>query len=217
MARRERLHPLDVSPLARLIVSLVVGALVGVVVATLVPTESGVGAVLTGWAATCIVFVLAVWLAVAPMGPEDTQTHATREEPTRRGASLVVLVGSLGSLAGVIALLSGTGGRKALEVVAVIVSVIGSWAAVHTIFALRYARLYYSDAVGGIDFHQDGNPQYTDFAYVAMTVGATFAIADTDLESSVMRRTALWHSLLSFGLGTVVIGLTVNIVAGLSQ
>jgi len=212
MARRERLHPLDVSPLARLIVSLVVGG----VVAALITSGSWVGAVLTGWAATCVVFVLLVWFAVAPMGPEDTQTHATREEPTRRGASLVVLVGSVVSLAGVVELLSGPGHRDGLVVFAVLVSVVGSWAAVHTIFALRYARLYYSDPVGGIDFHQDGNPQYTDFAYVAMTVGATFAIADTDLASSVMRRTALWHSLLSFGLGTVVIGLTVNIVAGLS-
>jgi uncharacterized membrane protein len=212
MARRERLHRLDISPLARLLVSLVVG---GIVAAT-VTSQSWVGAALSGWAATCFAFVVLVWAAVGRMGSEDTQTHATREEPTRAGASLVVLVGSLASLAGVIALLSGTGGRKALVTIAVLASVVGSWAAVHTVFALRYARLYYTDPVGGIEFHQEKHPEYTDFAYVAVTVGATFAIADTDLGSSVLRRTALWHSLLSYGLGTVVVGLTVNIVAGLS-
>jgi uncharacterized membrane protein len=212
MARRGRLHRLDISPLARLLVSLVVGA----VVAATVTSEGWVGALLLGWAATCFVFVALVWTALSRMGPEDTQTHATREEPTRAGANLVVLLGSLVSLAAVIVLLSGTGGRKGIVVLAVLAGVAGSWAAVHTVFALRYARLYYTDPVGGIDFHQEEEPEYSDFAYVAVTVGSTFAIADTDLGSSAMRRTALWHSMVSFLLGTVVIGLTVNIVAGLS-
>ena len=63
-------------------------------------------------------------------------------------------------------------------------SVVASWAAIHTVFALRYARMYLTDGAGGIDFHQDEPPRYTDFAYVAVTVGMSFAISDTDLGSS---------------------------------
>ncbi len=49
-----------------------------------------------------------------------------------------------------------------------------AWAAVHTVFTTRYARLYYSGSDGGIDFNQDDPPQYSDFAYLAFTIGMTF-------------------------------------------
>jgi len=45
---------------------------------------------------------------------------------------------------------------------------------------LRYAELYYGTdgkagaAVGGIDFNQEGPPQYTDFAYLATRAGEDF-------------------------------------------
>ena len=59
------------------------------------------------------------------------------------------------------------------------VSVILSWALVNTVFALKYARLYYVDEDGGLDFKNDQPPAYSDFAYVAFTVGMTFATPET--------------------------------------
>ena len=60
-------------------------------------------------------------------------------------------------------------------------SVIAAWLAVHSVYMLRYARLYYADPVGGISFHADDEPDYRDFAYVALTIGMTFQVSDTDL------------------------------------
>jgi uncharacterized membrane protein len=43
-----------------------------------------------------------------------------------------------------------------------LLSVAVSWLTVHTIFTLRYALLYYSDPVGGVDFNSDERPCYRD-------------------------------------------------------
>jgi len=200
-----------VAPVARL----GVGVLAGVAVALVVRWTSPVVAVLAGWATTAVLFCLATWAVVGPMDPDQTAAHAVREEPTRTGAHLVVVVGAVVSLAGVTVVLVGPDDGKALPTLAVVASVVASWAAIHTVFALRYARMYFGGTPGGIDFHQDEPPRYTDFAYVAVTIGMSFAISDTDLESSAFRRTALAHALLSYMFGTVIIALVVSLVGGL--
>jgi uncharacterized membrane protein len=80
---------------------------------------------------------------------------------------------------------------------------------------LRYARLYYADPVGGVDFNEDVRPDFSDFAYLAFTIGMTYQVSDTDLTNRRIRRTALRHALLSFLFGTVIVAMTINIVAGL--
>lgn len=201
----------DVSPLVRLGVA----AVVGVVVGLLFGWSSALSAVLAGWATAAAVNVAWTWLTLAPMGPDETAAHATREEPTRAGAHLVVALAAALSLVGVGAVLIGADEHSALVLGSALGTVVASWAAVHTIFALRYARMFCSPPLGGIDFHQKDPPRYTDFAYVAFTVGMSFAISDTDLASSAFRRTALVQALMSYVFGTVVVALLVNLVAGL--
>jgi uncharacterized membrane protein len=60
-----------------------------------------------------------------------------------------------------------SGGSKAAYILIGVVSVALSWAALHTVFRLKYARLYYSGKKGGIDFNEDADPDYFDFAYLA--------------------------------------------------
>jgi uncharacterized membrane protein len=93
-------------------------------------------------------------------------------------------------------------------------SVVLGWLSVHSVYLLRYARLYYSAPVGGIDFHEDV-PDYLDFAYLALTIGMTFQVSDTDLVSRKVRHTAIHHALLSYLYGTVIVAITINVVAGL--
>jgi uncharacterized membrane protein len=92
-----------------------------------------------------------------------------------------------------------------------------SWTLVHTVFTLKYARLYYSGQVGGIDFNQDDAPQYSDFAYLAFTIGMTFQVSDTNIESKQIRRTALRRAWFSFPLGAVIIAASINLVSGLAK
>jgi len=92
-----------------------------------------------------------------------------------------------------------------------------SWTLVHTVFTLKYARLYYCGTPGGIDFNDTGAPDYHDFAYLAFTIGMTFQVSDTNLQSKQVRRTVLRQAWLSFPLVTVIIATSINLVAGLAK
>jgi uncharacterized membrane protein len=98
-----------------------------------------------------------------------------------------------------------------------VISVAGAWAVLHTTFTLKYARAYYGDHVGGINFNQDEPPAYRDFAYLSFTLGMTFQVSDTNIETSPIRALALRHALLSYLFGAVIIAVTINLLAGLSN
>lgn len=205
---------LDSPPGARIGAALLVGLLLG----WLLSWNSVAAAVLGGWAGAGLVFVAWTALVIVPMGPEETSEHAVREEPTRGVANLIVLLAALASLAAVaVTLVGGVLGNGDVTMAAVLAAVIVSWACVHTVFALHYARAYYTAPAGGIDFHQTEPPRYTDFTYLAITVGMSFAVSDTDLRSSTMRRVAQVHALLAYLFGTVVVALLINLVAGLAN
>ena len=172
-----------------------------------------------GWIATAIVYLAWTWVTVGRMDPKATASHATREDPTRGATDLLVIAASLASLVGVGYLLAaGTGKGTDADVAAAvgIGSVAAAWLVVHTVFTLRYARLFYLDGAGGIDFNQgDDLPAYVDFAYLAFTIGMTYQVSDTDLKTRSIRATALRQALLSFVLGAIILATTINLVAGL--
>jgi len=98
-----------------------------------------------------------------------------------------------------------------------VLSVAVSWLVLHTLFTLRYALLYYTGNNGGIDFNQKAAPRYTDFAYLAFTIGMTFQVSDTDLSTHTIRATALRHALLAYLFGSLILAATVNLVASLAS
>ena len=131
-----------------------------------------------------------------------------------------MLGAAVASLAAVVEGLLRAGTKDAVGVATVVLGVlvvILSWALVNTVFALKYARRYYSGGDGGIDFGQEEPPTYSDFAYVAFTVGMSFAVPDTQIVDTSIRKVGLGHALLSYLFGTVVIAVAVNLVTNLGQ
>lgn len=173
-----------------------------------------------GWDVTAVIFTGSVWSGIWPMSADKTAKRATREDPSRATRDLLTLCASVASLGAVAVVLveahSVQGRDKALLATLGLVSIAVSWLTVHTIFTLRYAVLYYAEPVGGVGFHMDELPSYRDFAYLAMTIGMTFQVSDTDLKSTAMRATALRHALLSYLFGSLILAAAVNLVAGLS-
>lgn len=111
----------------------------------------------------------------------------------------------------------GDGGTQLGGAALVLAGVALSWMLVQTLFTLRYAEHYYGgQSEGGVSFNQDEPPQYTDFAYLATSIGMTYQVSDTSLENPRIRREALKHSLLSYLFGTVILAATVNLVLGLA-
>jgi len=178
---------------------------------------------LIAWDVAAVAYLVVTWAHIARLDPAETAADAKREDPTRAGADLGMVIAALASLVAVgYVIVVGKGGNSRqfdLDVGLSVVSVVASWALVHTIYALRYARLYYADesAPGGIDNHQQEPPRFTDFAYLAFTVGMTFQVSDTELTSSQFRAMVLRHALLAYLFGTVIIALTINLVASLSR
>ncbi|MBU5424499.1 DUF1345 domain-containing protein [Cellulomonas hominis] len=160
-----------------------------------------------------------VWRLSWPRDGRGTKQLA-EEEGRTRATDASVLVAAVASLVAVVEGLVRAGSRDPSGVVTVVLcvlTVVLSWALVNTVFALKYARLYYTGGDGGIDFGQAEAPAYSDFAYLAFTVGMSFGVADTQLVTTPIRKVGLGHALLSYLFGTVVIAVAVNLVTNLGQ
>jgi uncharacterized membrane protein len=208
----------EVSARTELLVSGSIGAVAGVAVAAIGSPQF---AALIGWDVAALAYLASVWLKIARLGQQETARLAERVDPTRATADVLVLSAASASLLAVAAILARVG---ALDTTAQLgrfllglASVVLSWAVVHTIFTLRYARMYYTGEDGGVDFNEREQPCYTDFAYLAFTIGMTFQVSDTDLQTKEFRRVALGHALLSFVFGTGILATTINLVASLSS
>jgi uncharacterized membrane protein len=171
-------------------------------------------ATLLGWATISAVMVVWVWLIILRLDAAQTAEHAGRKDPSAGWTHVLLLCASVASLAAVafvFARAGGTGTSLVALVALGVASIALSWTLVHTMFTLHYARLYYSDPGGGIDFNQEQPPCYHDFAYVAFTVGMTFQVSDTDLRTPAIRHTALRHALLSYLFGSIILAGTINL------
>ena len=165
-----------------------------------------------------LVFVVWVWVTVWNADAMATARIARAEDASRAAAEAVLLSAGAASLVAVAFTLGEAGDAGAPERGLLTALALGSvalaWTSVHTVFVLRYARLYYSPPKGGIDFHGE-TPDYRDFAYLALTIGMTFQVSDTDLAGKPVRRLALQHALLSYVFGTGIVAITVSSVAAL--
>jgi uncharacterized membrane protein len=200
----------------RLLICLGAGLLVaGIALAADLPEV----AVLAGWVVASTSLLVWVWRISWPLDSGGTKRLA-EEEASTRVTDTVVLGAAVASLGAVVEALVRSGTTDAVGVLSVVLGVmvvILSWALVNTVFALKFARLYYSGGDGGIDFQQQERPSYSDFAYLAFTVGMSFAVSDTSLVDTQIRKIGLGHALMSYLFGTVVIAVAVNLVTNLGQ
>jgi len=101
-----------------------------------------------------------------------------------------------------------------------------SWLFVHVIFALHYAHEYYApdptededyeDGLrGGLRFPGGQDPDYWDFLHFSAIIGVASQTADIEFTSRTQRRIGTVHCLVSFVFNTVVLALTINLLAGL--
>jgi uncharacterized membrane protein len=198
-----------------------ISALIGIVI--LIITGSIISwklAPLLAWDAAALIFVSWIWISVWRLNGKLTSQHSLREDPSRAVSDVAVLFGSVASLAAVGVVLAASSNKSADQAwyaALGVVSVVLSWTVVHTIFALRYAELYYNGSAGGVNFEGTLEPSYTDFAYLAFTLGMTFQVSDTGFKNSEFRKVALRHALISYMFGTVIVATTINLIAGLTK
>lgn len=176
---------------------------------------------LIGWDVGALTYVAWTLGTTYRLNAADTARLATREDPDRVAFDLAMLAASVVSLVavGVTLIESGkaSGSDQTALVVTSVVSVVLSWLLVHTVYGLVYARLYYDEPKGGIDFNSEDDPDYRDFAYLAFTIGMTYQVSDTAISDRRIRRVALHQAAVAYLFGTVILATTINLVASLAR
>ncbi len=127
-------------------------------------------------------------------------------------ASLVAIVSQLSALKDV------AGTERALHYGLVGLTLLGSWFLVGTLFTFHYAHLYYTEPGGEASLaFPDGTrqPDYWDFLYFSFTIAVAAQTSDVTVRTPLMRKLVLGQSVLSFFFNLVILGLSINIAAGI--
>ena len=179
--------------------------------------------VIAAWDSFAITLLVLIWIAILASGIHHIRFRARTQDLSRLLIFILTLTGSCLSVFAVIALLSEAKktSHLGLHVAVSAVAVLSSWTLVHTMFAMRYAHLYYGEGesdekpVGGLEFPNDDCPGYLDFAYFSFVIGMTCQVSDVQISSKGLRSLALIHGILSFCFNTVILALTINTISGL--
>jgi uncharacterized membrane protein len=203
----------------RALVCVAAGAVAGAVAALAAAPRL---APLVAWCTAGLIGLGWAWRLCWPLDAAGTERVA-REESVSHLTDDAIITACLASIAAVVVALTQSSHQTgdAVSVALVILGVLGTmvaWALVNTVYAFKYARMYFVDhREGGFDFNQESPPTYSDFAYLAFTIGTSYTVADIEPTSSDIRRKALPHALLSYLFGTVLIAVAINLVTDLGQ
>jgi uncharacterized membrane protein len=181
--------------------------------------------VIISWDVFAIAMITMSWLLFFNTTAAQQHELVKRQDDDIRVIFAIVLTAVCVSLAGTILLILNTDEsvfNRDVRTIFTVGAVTTSWILLHTIFTIRYAHLYhnYHNATtgiegGGIDFPDAEMPDYIDFAYFSFVIGMTFQVSDVTISSKTVRRYVLLHSLISFVFNTIIVALTVNIIAGI--
>lgn len=179
------------------------------------------------WNAFAFSFILTSWLVFFTRSATQMRLRAREEDGSRIVVFGLILLSCFACMFAVLMLILSKyigDTPKTVYVPVAVLSMLFSWVIVHTTFCFHYAHIYYSDDTedahkhaGGLDFPEERKPDFLDFAYFAFVIGMTFQVSDVQITSRRLRRLALIHGLLSFGLNTFVVALVVNLIAGLKN
>ena len=174
-----------------------------------------------GWIVASLIYTTTVWARTHKLTPEQTANHATTEDPSRPIAELLILLASIASIGAVAGVIlsnnSASGSTRYADGALVMLSLSMSWVLVNTLYMLRYASEFYRQGGAGVDFGEAQLPAYSDFAYLAFTIGMTYQTSDTRIRTSRLRAIVLPHALLSYVFGAVILASTINLIVGLAN
>ena len=176
------------------------------------------------WDATCLTFIGASTAMMWRADPVRMRALAANQDQGQGMILTLVIVAAAASIWVIAKELSAAkddiGWLKALRVALVFATVAASWFMVQLIFALHYAHEYYAQGergqdAGGLDFPGGEPPDYWDFLHFSIVIGVASQTADIAFTSKSLRRVGTVHGITAFVFNTVVLALTINLLAGL--
>ena len=208
----------------RLVFAFVGGVAVGLAAHFLIGLQPSTSAIL-GWDGLCLGFIGSMMRSMTECSIEQIRARATEDDEGRATILTVVLVATVAAIAAValeLSLAKGAHGlERGLRVALAFATVAASWFMAHLIFAVHYAHGFYDHeggaavASGGLRFPGEEEPDYWDFLHFALIIGVAGQTADIEIAAKSLRRLCTVHALFSFAFNTVIVALTINLLAGL--
>jgi len=180
-------------------------------------------ALLLGGDVFYLVFLVLCLMLVAGQTTEDLMARAKSED---EGIAVVLLIifGTL--LFFCVAVFEALNKKHDFELTTLLLAAAGvplGWLVLHTAMAFHYADLHYFDDPDtsqdddrDLEFPGGGDPCAWDFLYFSYVVGMTAQVSDVQVKTTVMRKTVLWHGVVSFFFNTVFIAMAVNAVVAMA-
>jgi uncharacterized membrane protein len=201
----------------RLFISVGVGLAV-IAAAAFVTDWRLVTRLLTGWDTAVALYLGLALHLIARSDVRHIRRHAALQDEGQLAILTCTVAAALASLAAIFAELgtSAVGGsRPRGYLILATLTILLSWAFIHTIFALHYAHEFYDETAGrGMAFPGgEPHPDYWDFVYFSFVIGMTSQVSDVAITSKLIRRTVAAHGVVSFLFNAALLALTVNIAA----
>ncbi len=202
-------------------------AIVGVAVAVLpLPLATQTQGLLAWSVGATTYLALAWWLAVE-FDARRTRERAQAQDQPGSMVFVILLLSVFASIAAMTLMLQQVkdmpSGQRLGHLSLSLLALGSSWLLMQTIFAFRYAHLYYGQELighpqgAGLEFPGKQAPDYFDFLYYAHVVGMTSQVSDVVVTSRHMRRLTLLHSVTAFAFNMLVLALSINVMAGAIQ
>ena len=198
----------------RLFISLGIGALVSVVLTVFTDWRTATR-LLVGWDIYVGLYLALVAHLMSGAEIERIRARAAVEDEGQFAILVLTVVAALASLGAIFSELGIGPGRRPAHVVLAALTILLSWAFIHTIFALHYAHEFYDEDIGGGLAFPGGEtePDYWDFVYFSFVIGMTSQVSDVGVTHKEIRRTVAAHGVVSFVFNAALLALTVNIAA----
>lgn len=183
--------------------------------------------ILCAWNSGTDFFLAVTWWKMIKANPEKIRRYAESEYEGHLAIFMLVIAAACASVLAIGFLLTDKKGLSTilliLHVILSIMTIVGSWLLVHTMFAVQYAHSYYKyisrnnsqEITGGLDFPNNDYPDYWEFLYYSFVIGMTSQVSDVQTTSPDMRRLTLLHGILSFFFNTTILAMSINIIASL--
>ncbi|WP_370601082.1 DUF1345 domain-containing protein [Pseudomonas nitroreducens] len=170
-----------------------------------------------------MVRVLVGWNSMAwRADPQEVRRLAEVEDENAEAVLVLISVAALASLVAIVFELAAAGhaegGEKLWRYAFTASTVLGSWFLIGMVFTMHYARMFYSSEDGEpVLRFPDGetSPDYWDFLYFSFTLSVAVQTSDVAVASRAMRKVVLAHSVIGFLFNTAILGLAINLGAGL--
>jgi uncharacterized membrane protein len=169
---------------------------------------------LIGWDISIAFYIMLAFVLFLSCDSERIRKLAALQDD---GRFLILILTAIAAFATIFAIVMELGikPQRMPQLILAVVTIVLSWSAIHTTFALHYAHEYYrSRNIGGLAFPGgEQDPDYWDFVYFSFVIGMTAQVSDVGITDKIIRRTATAHGIASFIFNTALVALMVNIAA----